>query len=314
MGEQTKISWTDSTFSPWIGCQRVSPGCENCYAEALDKRVGGGIDPSDGVKKTRWGPSAPRIRTSAANWKKPIAWNRAAAKLQKRHLVFCSSLADVFEDREELIPWRRDLFELIDATPALTWLLLTKRPENIAPMAPPRWAQMWLGGEFPRNVWLGTTVEDRLRAAKRLPFLLEIPAAVHFVSAEPLLEDIDLAPWMWPTRWHWDAGFATPEAALAGGGWAKKKPQSLVSAGRNFIDWLIVGGESGGGARKFDLAWARKLREQATESGHTVFFMKQKGVYVEDDGKPVGCIGKGDDVSAFPEDLRLQAFPTARAT
>jgi len=123
VGESTNITWTDSTFNAWVGCTRVSSGCVNCYAEALDHRWRPG--------RERWGPKAERTRTSAANWSKPLQWNKRAAEHKQRHRVFCSSLADVFEDRDELVPWRLDLFRLIQATPMLDWQLLTKRPENI---------------------------------------------------------------------------------------------------------------------------------------------------------------------------------------
>lgn len=306
MGETTGISWTDSTFNPWVGCQRVSPGCENCYAEALDKRTGGGIDPVDKVKKLRWGPKAPRVRTSIANWRKPIQWNAAAQKLKTRRRVFCSSLADVFEDREELSDWRRDLFSLISGTPWLDWQLLTKRPENID--------RLWPGIYHPKNqgifedcpppsstawpnVWLGTTVEDQKRAKERLPHLLEIPAAVHFVSCEPLLERVDLSTWL----------------------------DDLDVPGPPPIDWVIVGGESGPGARFFDLEWARAIRDQVKKSGRafhmdgtggTAVFVKQLGDNAVDSSwrlgeapAPARAGRHGTDQSLWPEDLRIQQFP-----
>lgn len=115
MGETTGIEWTDATHNPWVGCQKISPGCKFCYADALDKRMGGGVGP-DGKKQLRWGPTAPRIRTSPANWRKPEQWNARAILAKKRTKVFCASMADVFEDREELKPWRADLFALIRRT------------------------------------------------------------------------------------------------------------------------------------------------------------------------------------------------------
>lgn len=172
MAENSKIEWTDHTFNPWIGCQKVSPGCDHCYAESLAKRYGW----------VEWGPHGERKRTSEANWKKPRQWARAAAKAGKRPRVFCSSLADVF-DNQVPAQWRGDLFDLIAATPELDWLLLTKRPENAARMFPV--------GNWP-NIWLGTTCEDQERYDRRWPILCSIPAAIHFISYEPAIGPLRL--------------------------------------------------------------------------------------------------------------------------
>jgi protein gp37 len=227
MAENSKIEWCDHTFNPWMGCTEVSPACAKCYAKALTKRYG----------HAGWGPHAERIRTSAANWKQPYAWQRkASSSLGDKPRVFCASLADVFENR---IPeeWRSDLFKVIDDTPCLNWLLLTKRPQLVAKMLPPDWGQPhgdeWFAGE---NVWLGTTVENQEEAERRIPHLTAIPAVVRFLSAEPLL------------------GAIQPD--LTG------------------IDWVICGGESGPGRRPMDPGWARALRDQCAASG-VAFFMKQ---------------------------------------
>jgi protein gp37 len=284
MGETTGIAWTDSTFNGWVGCARVSPGCTNCYAEALDKRFGGGLDPADGVKKLRWGATAPRIRTSAANWRKPLQWNNEAAAFGERRRVFCSSLSDVFEDRPELVEWRADLFQLIANTPCLDWQLLTKRPENIRRLWPSAIPDSVT--PFPNpgpsatlwpNVWLGCTVEDQQRADERLPHLLAVPAAVHFISCEPLLERVQLD--------------------LHG------------------IDWVIVGGESGPGARQFDLDWARDIRDQANNAD-IVFFFKQAGDRPVD--AAIGGLARrlgrhGADPALWPAGLNVQEFPRGRA-
>ncbi|MEY5060411.1 MAG: hypothetical protein RIS45_332, partial [Planctomycetota bacterium] len=143
MGDVTGIQWTDHTFNPWMGCQRVSPGCERCYAETLV---------TTRLRLPVWGPpkTTERKRTAVANWRKPLAWDRAAAKAGKRARVFCASLADVFEDHPAVAPWRTELFALIEQTPHLDWQLLTKRPENLRKMLPTAWL------ESPRpNVWLG---------------------------------------------------------------------------------------------------------------------------------------------------------------
>ena len=252
MGKDSKIAWTHHTFNPWVGCQRVSPGCVHCYAEAYDARVGGvpkkqRANPE--VAESRWGPSGRRTRTSASNWAEPLKWNRAAEKAGQRCRVFCSSLADVFEDRPELEPWRNDLWHLIKATPHLDWLLLTKRPHNISAMMPAAWIAPH-GLDVQPNVWLGATVEDQQRANERIPELLSVPAKVRFLSCEPLLERIDITSWL--------------------------APESL---GRSNIDWVIIGGESGPGARPFNVAWARSLVDQCRGAGAAPF-VKQLGANV----------------------------------
>ncbi len=289
---ETTIQWAHYTFNPWVGCQRVSPGCENCYAEAYDKRVGGvpkrqRTDPS--VAELRWGPKAPRVRTSESYWKQPLKWNREAEAAGERRRVFCASLADVFEDRDELIPWRRELFELIDATPGLDWLLLTKRPENIMGMLPWGWVNAMLHGLVPPNVWFGTTVEDQRRANERIPQLLSVPAAVRFLSCEPLLEPVDLSFWLDEDEngFSWRTG--------------------------NAIQWVIIGGESGNGARPFHTEWARALIAQCRE-GDVAPFVKQLGSEAVAAGRDQLSLLRmkdraGGDPAEWPEDLRVREFP-----
>jgi protein gp37 len=153
-------------------------------------------------------------------------------------------MADVFEYRAELNPWRVKLWNLIEATPMLDWLLLTKRPQNIGRMVP--WTAKW-----PDNIWLGTTVENQKFAEIRLPHLLKHPARVRFLSCEPLLGLVDLKGWIKPNR----------QASLHG------------------IDWIIAGGESGPGSRPMDPRWARSLRDQAIKS-NVAFHFKQWGHWV----------------------------------
>jgi protein gp37 len=212
MGEKSKIEWTDHTFNPWIGCQHVSPGCDHCYAEAQNnfRKWNGGS----------WGPHAPRMRTSDANWKKPIKWNADGKSFEKEHghrpRVFCASLADVF-DNQAPSAWRDDLFALIRECRRLDWLMLTKRPENILKMLPSDW-----GGGY-RNVWLGVTTEDQRWFDRRWKHLQNIPAATKFISYEPAIGPLRLP---------------------------KQGP---------FPDWLISGGESGGGARPLRPWWVRDV-------------------------------------------------------
>ncbi len=172
MGEVTKISWTNHTFSPWIGCSKISPGCKFCYAEAENKRYG---------RRNLWGPDSTRQQTSEAYWRQPLKWNAAAEKDGERRRVFCGSWCDVMEAGSYLDGIRKDLYELIPRTPWLDWLMLTKRPENFGPLLPSTWMD-----NPPANVWLMTTVESS-DFLFRTDFLKAFPAVVHGLSIEPLL-------------------------------------------------------------------------------------------------------------------------------
>lgn len=168
--ELTKISWTTHTFNPWIGCSKLSPGCENCFAAAGSKKYG-----------VQWGPGMPRRRTSPETWQEPIKWNRIAESEGDNALrVFSASLCDVF-DTEVEDQWREDLFALIRQTPRLHWQLLTKRSS-----AAVKYAEQI---EWPANAWIGTSIEDQARAY-RARDIVKIPAPVRFLSMEPLLEPV----------------------------------------------------------------------------------------------------------------------------
>lgn len=288
MSDTTSISWTDSTFNPWEGCEKVSPGCKNCYAEALNHRWG----------KDNWGPGKERRRTSEANWRKPIKWNRdGAGSFQQVELrngtihrgtiediaalnlliedivaagpaiprVFCGSMCDWLDDEMPIEVLAR-LLALIHDTPNLTWQLLTKRPENwsgrIDAVAQhvcdgdhegredAAWfASKWRSGEGPARVWIGTSVENQEWSDKRIPELLKIPARVRFLSVEPMLGPVELAD------------LATGWPLLGGDG----RPQ---------IHWVICGGESGANRRPFNVEWAEDLARQCEAAG-VPFFMKQ---------------------------------------
>lgn len=248
MGENTAIEWADHTFNPWIGCQKVSAACDFCYAEGLmDKRLG----------QVEWGPGKPRKRTSEANWRQPLKWNRKAAKNGIRQRVFCASLADVFDNA---VPdeWREDLWHLIRETPSLTWMLLTKRPQNIARMLP--------DDAIRERVWLGTTAEHQEEADRRIPILLVERAAVRFVSMEPLLGPVDLTA---VTVGGLPAGTLLTTDALNG------EPNDY-GYGLGTLDWVIAGGESGQAARPMHPDWARSIRDQCQAAG-VPFFHKQNG-------------------------------------
>lgn len=203
MGENSKIEWTTHTFNPWWGCTKVSEACKHCYAESWARRVGQDV----------WGPKAVRRFFGEGHWNGPLKWNRAAGEAASRPRVFCASMADVFEDRAELAEHRSRLWGLIEATPNLDWLLLTKRPQNV-----PRLAG-W-GADWPENVWLGTTVELQSRADELLPYLSAVPARVRFISAEPLLGPLSIRRWMGSTiDWVITGGESGPKARPASPEW-----------------------------------------------------------------------------------------------
>lgn len=224
MGEGSSIEWTDHTFNPWWGCTAVSPACDHCYAEAWARRFG-----------VLWGVGKARRFASEAYWRQPLAWNAKAAKLSVRPRVFCASMADVF-DNEVPQEWRMRLWQLIEDTPHLDWLLLTKRIGNVPWMFPLSWIS------YPRaNVWLGISVVNQEEADRDIPKLGRMKAAVRFLSCEPLIGDLSL------------------EVALSG-----------------VVDWVIVGGESGPGARPMNPLWALSLRNQCRAFA-VPFFFKQWG-------------------------------------
>ncbi|AJG18781.1 phage Gp37/Gp68 family protein [Cupriavidus basilensis] len=201
MSESTKIEWTDATFNPWIGCTKVSPACDHCYAE---------VSTPARTLRVAWGAKENRHRTSPDNWKLPRRWNAQHAEFfaanGRRRRVFCASLADVFDNAVDPA-WRADLFKLIEATPNLDWLLLTKRIGNVAAMVPEAtdlidygegWQSIWGQGEWPVNVWLGATICNQEEADRDIPKLLAVPACVRFLSMEPLLGPVDISKWLDP--------------------------------------------------------------------------------------------------------------------
>lgn len=302
MAFQTKIQWTDHTFNGWLGCSKDGEGCKHCYAEAMmDLRYG----------RVKWGPQGTRSLTST--WHQPVAWNRLAREEERRHKVFAFSLADVFEDYPgqllnakgdplwhrlanldttftypgfgklpDALPcsldWARGrLFRLIDNTPFLDYLLLTKRPENIR--------AMW-HGEPRKNVWLGTSISNQREADVEVPRLISCTGlgALLFLSVEPQIGRIDLSQFLFP---------------------------------RPLVDWVIVGGESNQGhgvARAFNLDWARLLRDQCESAGVPLFF-KQAGsnprTGTDRDGLlPLKLVDShGGNWEEWPADLRVRQCP-----
>lgn len=305
MSENSKIEWCDHTFNPWEGCQKVGPGCDHCYAETRNARFAGGT-------AINWGPGAPRRRTSAANWNLPKRWNAQAdafmAQHGRRQRVFCASLADVFDNAVDP-QWRADLFELIRATPNLDWLLLTKRIGNAAAMIRAALAHMDIGYSVPfaawpwPNVWIGATVVNQAEADRDIPKLLAVPARVRFLSMEPLLEPVQLtnsgripADDEGPERIGYMVGADDGKSGL----WPTRE-KALQTSG---LHWVIVGGESGPGARPMHPAWVRSLRDQCRAAGVS-FLFKQWGEWAPYDR---GVNEGGSLETPFSLDEPIQKF------
>lgn len=320
MGANSKIEWTNHTFNPWRGCARVHTGCANCYAERMSKRNPGAL----GV----WGQNGTRVVAAEKTWGEPLKWDLAAAKAGERHRVFCASLADVFEDWQGPMvssggdrlfacvkcghwgtslliceqcldedKWhlrqpvfmgdvRFKLFRLIDATPNLDWLLLTKRPENIA--------RMWPGGGFRKNVWLLTSVSDQQTADAMIPALLQCRnlAPVLGLSMEPLVGPVDLR--------NYFGWFQCQKCLMKCHAWDGHS-RCCDGEAKRFLDFVIVGGESGHGARPMLSDWALNIREQCRPND-VPFFFKQGSQANWDDFK---------DFDSFPPELQVREFPKA---
>ncbi|KZL17631.1 Phage protein Gp37/Gp68 [Pseudovibrio axinellae] len=277
MAENTNIEWCDHTFNPWMGCTKISPACDNCYAEAMMQ---------ERLKKVKWGAKEPRQRTSSMNWKMPLKWDRDARITSTRPRVFCASLADVF-DKEAPQEWREDLWSLIEATPHLDWLILTKRPQNIQKLC------HWSYGTFPDNVWMGATVEDKASAAQRIKHLGQTPCKVRFLSCEPLMEPVDLTDIV---------GFCG-ERLNALTGYIHEHDSWVHS-----IDWVIAGGESGSRARPTHPDCFRSLRDQCAAAG-VPFLFKQWGEWLPIERTPeienkITMPGQNSGLWAWPDGTR----------
>lgn len=279
MSENSKIEWCDHTFNAWIGCTKVSPGCDHCYAEAMM---------ATRMRKVQWGPRGQRIRTTPENWRQPVRWHSRhdafMAEHGRRQRVFCSSLADVF-DNAVPAAWRRDLGALIDSTSNLDWLLLTKRIGNAAAML----VDMFPGGT-PDHVWLGATIVNQAEAERDVPKLLATPARVRFLSIEPMLGYIDIRRWLaphcerHPDRLEPDGKCEVCEGrgiwGLPGADGLAEHEKAPIRSGLNQV---IAGGESGPGARPAHPDWFRSLRDQC-ESAGVPFLFKQHGEWAPGSG------------------------------
>lgn len=266
MAQNSRIEWTDHTLNLWHGCVNISPACDHCYAETQSMHwlpsnwlvLGEGRDEprrterGDPERPNIWGPDAARIfpPTTSNMMTEPFRWNRNAEKQGCRERVFVMSMGDLFEKHRldevnAMMDQRRRWFfeKVVPQCTGLDFLALTKRPHAIRSMVPPAWLASW-----PGNVWVGATVEDQQRAVQRLPHVVALPAPVRFISAEPLLGPLDLAPWI------------------------------------KELDWVIGGGESGTRARETQITWVRSLRDQCVEAG-VPFFFKQWGLNAQRDGQ-----------------------------
>lgn len=290
MAERTNIQWADATFNPWWGCRKVSPGCDNCYAERDAHRFS--------PKLKLWEPGSPRREFGERHWTEPYLWAQTATAEKKRWRVFCASMADVFDN--EAPGYARDrLWMLIaDTVLHLDWLVLTKRIGNAKAMLPPDWGDGYL------NVWLGATVVNQEEADRDIPKLLATPAEIRFVSVEPMLGPVDLRPWL-------EGGHPT-QADIE----HPTRGERYLRYGTPLLDWVIVGGESGPKARPLNLQWVRDIVEQCQAAGVAVF-VKQLGAkpYDVDPANPERTRKlkprdrKGGDILEFPEELRVRQFP-----
>jgi len=239
MGKNSDIAWTNHTFNPWWGCEKLSAGCKHCYAAVLAYTQ----------CELKWG--AQYRFFGEKHWNEPLVWDRQAKEADERPKVFCASMCDIFQDittsklidagqAPKALQERKRTFKLIETCTNMDWLLLTKRTKNVLDMVPESWLDNW-----PEHVWMGTTIEHQDVLKRRVAYLKQIPAPVLFVSAEPLLSGLDFTGHLGP--------------------------------GRGGINWVIAGGESGKNARRMEMSWVRSLREQTSLWG-VPFMFKQKVV------------------------------------
>jgi protein gp37 len=340
MADGTKIEWTDATWNPITGCQIVSAGCKNCYA----MRIAGtrlrnhptrtGLTRQNATGKPVWNGE---VRFNKAALLEPLKWTRPRK-------IFVCAHADLFY---EAVPdeWINSVFAIMALTPQHTYQVLTKRPERMreymrsdglidrlieaackidsargASWATDVYLKLIDGLPLP-NVWLGTSVEDQATAEERIPILLDTPAALRWISAEPLLGSVDLEPWLpWP-----DPTLGDDPAEVNGKSWGCQECDSTcrdcptsravyqcdegpigedgcptwVACERVTLDWIVVGGESGAGARPMHPSWARSIRDQCA-AATVPFLFKQWGAWGHARPEPAGTPGHYAIASAGP--------------
>jgi protein gp37 len=219
VGEKTSIAWTDHSWNPWWGCTKVSQGCDHCYAEAFDKRVGG----------AHWGKDVPRRTFGDAHWREPLRWDRDAARDGVKSKVFCASMADVMDD-EAPDGQRERLWALIDQTPNLIWQLLTKRPQRYSRYLPS-------AGFKHRNVWVGCTTEDQHNFDLRMPYLAGAAdqwESISFISYEPAIGPLTMEGAEKP-NWVICGGESGPGHRPMDPVWAESVKSQCVTYGIKFF-------------------------------------------------------------------------------
>lgn len=352
----TSIEWTDKTWNPSRGCSRVSPGCENCYAERQAARFSSAGQPFEGLVSVRSRVSGLRYTEpkAAGDWTSPRWAGKARfvremlelpLRWRKAQRVFVDSMSDLFHvdiTNEQIAA----VFGVMAACPQHTFQVLTKRPERMlewfnwtandwdnSAAAPPIPVScgieaanhcadvdyLGLSDEWPLpNVWIGVSVEDQQRANERIPHLLDTPAAVRFISAEPLLAPIDLRRVRQDDVYSIDALTGDVREGTGANGTGFRTDRNCLSK----LDWVIVGGESGPGARPCEVEWIRSVVKQCADADVRCF-VKQLGArpltfdaVSRADGstelQPVYLRmrdKKGGEIRAFPEDLRVREFP-----
>lgn len=302
----TSIEWTEQTWNPTTGCDRISPGCDRCYALTMAKRLkgmGSAKYQNDGDPRTS-GPGF-AITGHPDTLGEPLRW-------KKPRRVFVNSMSDLFHARvtTSLIA---DVWKIMAATPQHTYQILTKRASRLGPVLSKVHAELGLTEPLP-NVWLGVSVESQKYADLRIPGLLRAPAKVKFLSCEPLLGPVDLTriPFRGDTDYVVDA---------LRGRYGLREPRELFCFGMASltpINWVIVGGESGPGARPMDLAWAAHLVEQCQHTKKPVFVKQLGSVWARDmawGGKTVAGHGdtKGGTPDYWPTHLRVREYPATGA-
>lgn len=302
MADRTGIEWTDATWNPIRGCSRVSEGCRHCYAEIVAARFSGAGQPYEGLARRLAKPSG----GSEARWTGKIAVAESAMdqplRWRRPRRIFVNSMSDLFHEAvsDEVID---RVFRVMSMARHHTFQVLTKRPERMRRYLTSGTVEGRISYQgraiWPLpNVWLGVSVEDQRTADERIPILLDTPAAVRWISAEPLIGPVDVRRWMWPVHPRWPAPYRSPAEAIAAGAEVTYHRQKLVGAWCRFLDWVVVGGESGPGAR----VWSgftdacRSLRDQCRDAG-VAFFMKQMQGARKAAMPPI------------PDDLMIREFP-----